>query len=1442
MSFARRSLQVTAFICTLIVGAAAMSVIVTQTTWFKEWLRGFIVRQAEDYVNGRLSIGRIDGNLFSGVEFEGVAVTMNGTVVVEIKDVGLDYSALTFLRGEVVLDHIRINQPVLHMERTADGWNLQGLIKARTPNPDAPTTRRAIEILEIGVSDGTLYVEDGAVGTSGIDLPARIDRLDASVGVTSNEDELTVDIGHVSLRASEPALGINALSGIIRRTADEVAFENVSLRTEESSLRIGGTVGNIESGTPVVDIVATSDTLAIDEFAGLVPALRGYEMQPAFEITATGPADRLSVTVNVREGTVGQVTGKLSVDALEPGRRVAGTVNVQHFDVGPVARSATLRSDITGRARIDFALPSGRLPLSGTYDVNAGQVRIAGYEVRNLVADGRIDGQTVRVRANAEAYGGRASAAGTVRAGQPLALDVSGRVSDVDLRRLPPALNVPRAASLIDAEYALTGRDREFSGDVTFYPSSLAGATIAAGTVASFTVGTGAPRYAAKGEVADLDVQQVGQEFNITALAADRFRSRLNATFDLTGSGGGRYPLSLDATGSVVASEMFGASFPRLDFTANLAGGDARIRAEGEFAGFDPAVVSGNERVAGNLAGTVDVETAIRGYAEGVTTDSIDVAGTVTLGRSTLAGLDIDTAVVDGRYANREGTLTQLAVSGSDVTVNGQGAIALTETGVSNLTLHVEATALDRIGELIGQPFKGAAIVDATVTGNARELQAKGTLDGSGLGHGEHEALAVASTFDVRVPDLTLSAATVEASTTATFLQIGGQEINELTAETTYANSRLEFDAVAQQGMRELAAGGSAVFHPDHQEVHLPRLAVRTEQIEWRTAAGSVATIQYARDRIEVENLQLQSGDQRITVGGVIGSPSESLQVRAENVDMAQLDRLMLGDERVSGRLTADAAISGTTAAPQVAGTFTLASGAFRMFSFDSLAGTVDYAERGVTLDVRLDQTPTAWLTAKGYAPLSLFQPTPSEVAGTHEAPPAGEAVDIRIASSEIDLGVVQGFTSYVTDVTGVLQANIRVTGSGNDPHLEGAIDIRGGAFAVPDFGTGYTGLETRIDLRVDEVAIQEFKILDDHGSPMTIGGTLGVHERAVGAVNVSIQSEAFEVIDNELADMTLEVNLQVTGELQAPTVKGSVDVESGTIHLAELVERTTSDPYETGAADSEGGAAPEGSLFDGLTLDIGLAIPGNLILRGEGIRPANAPIDIGDMNITVGGAVQVRKDPGSQPEITGDVNTVRGSYTFQGRRFDILRDGRIRFAGTDEIDPLLDIRASRLIAGVETLIRVQGTMRQPQLSFSSNPPLDQADILSLIVFNQPINQLGEGQQVSLVERAGALAGGYLTSGLARSIGNALRLDEFEIQAQGEGGGPSFSIGEQIGEDLFFRVRQGFGDAQATELILEYQIADFLRLQATAAETSTQRVTFRRVERGGIDLIFFFSY
>ena len=1461
MSVARRSLQIVALVSTLIVGTAAMAVIVTQTTWFKDWLRGFIVRQADDYVNGRLSIGRLDGNLFFGVALADVAITANGETVVDIDDVGLDYNAFTFLTGNVVLDDIRLTRPTLRLERGPDGWNLAHLIKARTP--ESTQRRRPLEIGEIGVSDGTLYIED-AVGTSGVDAPSRIERLDASIGVKTDEDALTVDVAHVSLRAAGPSFGINAMSGVITRTADEIAFENVSVHTEESTLQVSGVIRNLEGETPEIDLKASSDKLALNELGKVIPALRGYEMQPAFQLTANGPADRLAVDVSARDATLGNVSGDLIVDATGPARRVSGSASVDKLNLEALTRTrpSPLQSDITGEGTFDLTLPTEGRPLAGTYAVELDRVRVAGYDARNVVADGRIDGRTARVNARGNAYGGRATAAGTVSTGAPLRLDLRGQAANVDLRNLPAQIPVPRASSDLQFRYTVRGRGDVFSGDATFDTSTVAGATIAAGTVGSFTFGAGAPQYTAKGEVANLDIQRIGREFDIPVIAQERYAGRVNGAFDVTGSGGGRHPLTLDVTGTLVDTELFGATFPRMAVETRLSGGDAFIRTNGTFAGLDPAVVTGNSRTAGSLTGEVNADTTLRAYASGVTPESIDVAGQLTLGPSRVGDISIDSASVDGRYANREGQLNQAVITGADVNLDAQGTIALNETGASNLTVHAESTAIDRVGELIGQPLKGSAVVDATVTGNARELTAKGTLTGSNVGHGDSEALSLNSDFSVALPNLTPADARVEATSVATFVEIRGQQINELKAETTYANSRLDFDAVAQQGIRELAASGDLVLHPDHQEVHLVTLALRSEKIEWRTEPGSAAAIQYGGGRITVKDVRLVSGDQRIQADGVVGSPSEALRVRAENVDVAQVDALFLADRRLAGRFTGDATITGAIDDPRVAATFSLNEGAFQAFTFESLAGMVDYAARDVTLDVRLQQTPTAWLTAKGRAPLTLFRPNPPTVGEAHDSG-AGGIVDVAIASSDVDLGIIQGFTTYVTDVTGTMQANVRLTGTGYDPHLDGTIEIRGGAFAVPDMGTNYTGLDTRIDLKPDVVSIQEFKILDNRGFPMTVGGTLAVHERSVGSVNVTVQSENFEVIDNEFADLKLDTDLRITGELRKPRIEGSVEVENGTIFVARVMEVVTADPYATEATAVElagadeaaravaagAGPAPEPerqpSLLDLVDLDVALAIPGNLVLRGDDLRPANAPIEIGDINATVGGAVRITKAPGAPTRLSGEVNTVRGTYNFQGRRFEILRDGRIRFAGTEEIDPTIDIRASRMISGVETIVRVQGSMRQPELSFSSNPPLDQADILSLIVFNQPINELGEGQQASLAERATALAGGYLASGLTQAIGGALELDEFEIQASGERGfGPSLTVGEQVGEHFFFRIRQGFGDAQATELILEYQLKDFLRLQGTAADTSggSQRVTFRRVERAGIDLIFFFSF
>src|SRR5262249_28474139 len=150
------------------------------------------------------------------------------------------------------------------------------------------------------------------------------------------------------------------------------------------------------------------------------------------------------------------------------------------------------------------------------------------------------------------------------------------------------------------------------------------------------------------------------------------------------------------------------------------------------------------------------------------------------------------------------------------------------------------------------------------------------------------------STYTVKIPDLRAADAAVSANTNGTFVTLAGQNINELTAKTDYANKQLTFDATARQPQRSLGVAGSALLHPDHQEVHRLSVALQAQNQKWQLAPGTQPTIQYAASDITVKDLALVSGDQKIAADGAFGRTSEALKLTLTNVDVASVDAMLL--------------------------------------------------------------------------------------------------------------------------------------------------------------------------------------------------------------------------------------------------------------------------------------------------------------------------------------------------------------------------------------------------------------------------------------------------------------------------------------------------------------------------------------------------------------------
>lgn len=1603
-NYFRRTLQVVAFVGTILVGIIALALIASQTPWFRGWLRGYVERQAKQYVNGSVTIGSLGGNLFYGIELGDIAVDFNGERVMTLKNVEVKYSIAELVSKGVTIQQIRLDEPYVLARRDAGGWNLAKMMKKQEREADRKGPAKAISLPDIEIVNGRATIDDRAPSGS-YRYPSRIDGLNVKAGFEYAPVHYSLTLERFAFVGRAPDLTVQNFAGRIGTRDDDLNVEKLFLQTPQSSITFDGAIHNYLA-TPSLQLTVSAPKLSLPEFGGVLPVIQGYNLHPTFDVKADGLLESLRMVFNVKS-EAGAASGNVAADFRAPDLGVRGDVNLKNLDLAPILKNPAQKSDITGLAKVDLKVASN--PASATvmdrlraHVVFSGPTVVAyGYRAGDVRATADITGHRIALDARVNGYGGSATAKGfivTAKApGQPTVFDLTGRAAHINMATLPANLNVPRVTTNLNpTAYHVKGSvgpTTSVDGSATLAESTIAGGTILSGTTGEFALtsvagkiglqsltygGRGAVRdmnlrkvgeafqivtlnkpeydsrintqfdvkgsgttaattridatgtatdsalfgatvpqvtydvhlvngptaiqsltYTARGEVRDLNLRRVGETFQIAALMKPEYDSRISTQFDVKGNGTTLDQIGLDAKGTADGAKVYGGTLTRMTYDAHLANGGVSGRATGEFRDLDPAMIFGNPRLKGKASGTVDAAYSVKDTAAPITPDAITADGRLTLTPSEIGGLKIDAADIQGQYADRRGTLRQMTLKGPDIDLTASGPIALDQTGQTNLKYHVTATNLENLGKLADQPgLSGSAIIDGTVTGNGASLKTDGTLDGSDLGYQDNKALDLNSKYAVTLPDLDVARAHVQAQSTGTFVEVGGIQINAVTATTTYENKKLDFQTHLVQSpsggnSRELDASGTVIFHPDHQELHLPSLALRTQGVQWTAAPGSSPTIKYGNDKIQIEGLKLVNADQALDVDGTFSTGAnpaiDGIQVHATNVDIAQLEKLALMNRGFTGRLNADARIAGSTNAPAVTGHAAVANGGFQQFKYESLIADASFSNGRIGLDARLVQAPGIELTAKGSFPMSALRAKP-ERGAEHTTAAPGEAIDLRIQSTRVDLGIVQGFTTQLADVTGTFQTDVTITGSGLDPHLKGYVDLQNGAFSVPQGNVRFSGMTTRIELSEDRIRVPKFQILDQHGKPLTIQGELATHERAIGSVDISIDSDDFKIIDNELGNVHLQSQLKLTGEIRHPRLVGELRTDAARLEIDRIMllfaspysqealpdvvsaqETTTSAKgadeatrdalargRQLGAARAEQRnemapqtPAPQTGVFSALEMDVHVVAPDNLVVRGNDLRPGGpTAAQIGSVNATVGVDVQVQKRENGPITLRGTANTVRGFYEFQGRRFTIQRDGTLQFNGLPQINPDVDIIAERLIpnVGVTARIHITGAARAPQIALSSTPPLDEADVLSLIVFNQSVNELGTGERAALAETAGGIASGFIASSLGRSIGKALDIDLFEITTSDDVTGETaggLTLGKQISDKAFVRFRQQFGQRSFTEFMLEYQLAKFLRAETRfAPETSgvANRLTQRRVERAGIDLIFFFSY
>ena len=530
MALIRRTVHIVAWIGTLAVVLLSLALIVSQTPWFRDWIRRAIIREAKQYLNGELAIGAVTGNLFYDFGLTDVSMDLSGDRVVAVKSIAVDYSAFELMARGIIIDRVTLTAPRVHLVRDGEGWNIRRLVKERASEANRRGPNRSISLPSIAIVDGAVTIDDKK-GSTNYRLPGRLDDLDVQASFEYEPVHFTIGLSQLSFRGADPEFVVERSTGKIAVRDDNLYLDHMVFKTAESSFNLDGVIESYLR-TPVIKL-ALDGNLSVPEIGRVVPALAGYQLHPVLVVNANGTSDRLKIDLDTKS-EAGLVRGQLMTDLRPPDYAFAGPLHVERLNLAPILKSPAQRSDITGDVRVDLTLPADPAGapvfhrLGGTFTFRGPHAVALGYTATDVRAKGLFKGPRVALSdASVLGYGAKATARGLIvlpEGQRVVAYDLQGTATGVDLRQLPASTRAPKLDTVLSlADYHVKGNGTTATGSATLNQSLVEGATIAPGTVVDFDNAVTPFAYAARGTLSGMDVRRLGKALEIESLDDGRY-------------------------------------------------------------------------------------------------------------------------------------------------------------------------------------------------------------------------------------------------------------------------------------------------------------------------------------------------------------------------------------------------------------------------------------------------------------------------------------------------------------------------------------------------------------------------------------------------------------------------------------------------------------------------------------------------------------------------------------------------------------------------------------------------------------------------------------------------------------------------------------------------------------------------------------------------------
>jgi autotransporter translocation and assembly factor TamB len=572
---------------------------------------------------------------------------------------------------------------------------------------------------------------------------------------------------------------------------------------------------------------------------------------------------------------------------------------------------------------------------------------------------------------------------------------------------------------------------------------------------------------------------------------------------------------------------------------------------------------------------------------------------------------------------------------------------------------------------------------------------------------------------------------------------------------------------------------------------------------------------------VSINQLKLSQRKGELTAEGWINLAEDNknldIHLSAENVDLSQLSNLFGIEDEIEGLVNFKAEVTGGIDLPNISFSAKVEEGKFQDFVFDNLTFEALYNQdilevKQFVLDKEGNQ-----IIGKGKIPYKFSSIGKEKVTSSLTDVP----IDFILTLENTDLSFISMFFKEdFKQLQGLTNAELELSGTLNQPILNGNIGLADGEVELFQFPTKINGLNVSLRLEDNLVKIEDMNFQIDRYK-IYASGELALKNLQLQNLNINIWSNKEEILYQDIFKAQADLKAKVTGQLTSPHIEGILTLSQAELNWKDNNKDISLNPSE---------------LLSKL-----INVKGDIDLEVRILDDFIAKTN--DFNLKLVGGVKVQGSL-SDPKLNGELEIQQGNIIFLDKKFRVSA-GKAIFADSTGEDMILDIRAKTEIDDIDVFVNISGILAQPTITLSSSPALTESEIISLLMFNKNYAGLTEGEMGTILKEeminliAQGLSVRFLNQ-IENQVADSLGLDEFKIETIFKKEQDSdlaffpglsletlaFKVGKYFSENFYLTYSAPLFEMGIGDLGLEYKLKEDLTLSTQIGSVGSQEDEF----------------